>query len=94
MPANTNVQNATAIMDAIADFYDKTPTTQQKADIIEEFINEIGGGASNEEKAATFISMLKGIIVSTGTAHVGIAQEQVNEASVQAARDGASSNNL
>lgn len=92
MPVNTNVQNASAILDAIADFYDKTPTAQQKLNIVEEFINEIGGANSDEDKAAAMIAQIGSIIRNTGRAHARIAQEAANAASEEAAADAANSN--
>ena len=88
----TQVQNAKAVVDALADSLGKTVTTQQATDIVEEFINQVGGAGSTEEKATTFNDMLINIIRSTGQAHVGQIEENSHDAAIAAARAGAASN--
>lgn len=90
----TQLENASAVLDALADSLSKTLTQQQKADIVEEFINDIGGADDNEAKASTFNSMLINIIKGTGRAHVETKARRDNDATVQAAVDGANSGAL
>ena len=84
---NTPSQNALAMIDAILDYYDKVAnfTAGDKANIVEEFINEIGGARTNDEKGATFIEMLANIIKSTAKAHARIKSEQEQQATIDAA---------
>ena len=90
----TQVQNAKAILDALADSVGKTVTVEQATNIVEEFINQIDGSATNEEKAETFNTMLIQMIRSTGRAHKRIKAEQDAQATLDAAADSASSSAL
>ena len=92
MPVNTNVQNSKAILDAIADFLDKTVDGPKALSIVEEFVNQVGGPADNESKGADFLQTLFDIIRKSGRSHVGTAARAANEAAVQAAMDAADSN--
>ena len=83
----TQVQNASAILDALADSMGKTLTNQQKIDWVERFIDDIGGADDNETKATKFNETLANIIRSAGKSHVENAQRQANEAAVAAAGD-------
>ena len=88
----TQVQNALAVINALADSLGKTVTPQKAADIVEEFINEIAGPATNEEKATQFNAMLVQLIRSTGRSHKGQTAGPGAQALIDAASDDATSN--
>ena len=88
----TQVQNAKAVLDALADSIGKTVTAQKATAIVEEFIDDVGGSDDNETKATRFNEMLVSIIRGTGRSHVETKARRDNDAAVQAAVDAANSN--
>ena len=83
----TNVQNASAVMDALADYLGKTLTAQQKLDWAERFIDDIGGADDNETKAGKMLETLVNYVRATGAAHVKLNAERTQEAANQATAD-------
>ena len=92
MAVNTNVDNAKAVMDALADSIDKTVDGPKAMAIVEEFIDQVGGAADNETKAGEFLDTLIRIIRGTGRSHVETAARAANDAAIEAAADAANSN--
>jgi len=79
----TQLQNAVIILDALADARGVILSVQQKTDYAEQFIDQVGGAASNEAKAADFNEQLARIINSTARSHVRTALRDANTASVE-----------
>jgi hypothetical protein len=92
MAVNTNVQNAKAVIDALADSKDRTVTGPVALNIAEEFIDDVGGSDENEVKAGKMLDMLFNIIRGTGMSHVRTAADNSHDAAVEAAADAAHSN--
>lgn len=90
----TQVQNAIIVLDALADSAGKTLDNTQKLTIVEEFINQVGGAATNEEKALELNTTLIRIIRGTGRSHVGQTAESGYDQAIEDAKDGAASSNL
>ena len=82
----TAIQNATAILDALADWAGKTLTASQKTAFVERFIDEIGNtGMTNTEKAEEFLADMRRIVVKVSRNHVEENERQTNAAAVEAA---------
>jgi hypothetical protein len=92
MPSNTNVANAKALFDALADFKDKTVDGPTAALIAAEFMDNLDGAEDNETKAAAFLQKVFDIIRGTGRSHAETHARQDNDAVVEAAADAAASN--
>ena len=90
----TQVQNAKAIMDALADSAGKTITIEIATAIVEEFLNQVGGAATNEDKATEFNAKLVQIVRRTGRSHVGQTEAATHDQAIADAEDGAASSNL
>ena len=88
----TQVQNTLAVLNALADSIGKTITSTKALEIVEEFINQVGGAATNEEKATEMNATLVRIILQTGRSHVGQAAEATYDQAIEDATDGAASN--
>jgi len=85
----TQLQNTVIILDALADSRGVVLSAQEKTAYAEQFIDQVDGPASNEEKANGFNGQLARIINSTARSHVRIAVEDANNAVVDAEVDAA-----
>lgn len=90
----TQLANAQAVLDALADSVGRTLTAQQKLGIVEEFINDMGGPGTNEQKAEAFNYQLVVMIRKIGRAHVEYAALADVRSTVDAAVSGSASGNL
>lgn len=90
----TQLANAQAVLDALADSLGKTVDAAQKGNIVEEFLNDVGGAGTNEEKAAAFNAKLVEIIRKVGQNHVKRGAIAANQGAVDTAVAGAVSGNL
>jgi hypothetical protein len=93
MPVNTNVVNAKAVFDALADSQDKAALSGADAAIVaEEFLDKVGTADAAEEVAGEFLASIYSLLVATGRSHAATAARNANDATVAAAADAAKSN--
>lgn len=84
----TNVQNASAIMDALADYRGVSAlSAARKIEIAEKLTGNTDG--TNEEKAGDFLNAVFSMVRYTVRKHAESAQRNANEASVTQAGDDA-----